>query len=172
MARKAASEKSWERQPNESVQAYEAFKTYLDMGSERSVRKVEQELHKSHALIARWSSTWNWTRRVREYDNELVRSEIAEKKKEVQKMRKRQLETGALLQRMALEALSKADLDGAKPEILLRLITEGARLEKENRLESLAASIEEPNAKEQTTTLADTIVNAYKRRIEEDGEDN
>ena len=73
MAKWSKSEKSWERQPKETAQAFEAFDLYCKMGAERSLRKVEQQLNKSHALIGRWSSTWSWQKRSRDYDNELKR---------------------------------------------------------------------------------------------------
>ena len=47
----------WERQPGESAQAYEAFAIYRDMGSNRSLRVVAEQLSKSDTLIKRWS-TW------------------------------------------------------------------------------------------------------------------
>ena len=71
MAKWSKVEKSWERQPKESAQAFEAFDLYCKMGAGRSLRKVEQKLNKSHTLIARWSSNWNWQKRSRDYDNEL-----------------------------------------------------------------------------------------------------
>lgn len=45
----------WERQPGESAQAYEAFAIYRDMGSNRSLRVVAEQLSKSDTLIKRWS---------------------------------------------------------------------------------------------------------------------
>jgi len=41
----------WERQPGESAQAYEAFAIYRDMGSNRSLRVVAEQLSKSDTLI-------------------------------------------------------------------------------------------------------------------------
>lgn len=52
-------DKPWERQKGESAQAYEAFVTYRDMGSERSLQAVSQRLSKSIPLIKRWSREKN-----------------------------------------------------------------------------------------------------------------
>lgn len=61
----------WIRQPNESDVAYDAFETYLDMGSDRSVIKVGQKLKKNRTIIGRWSSKHNWQERVRAYDQHM-----------------------------------------------------------------------------------------------------
>lgn len=59
----------WDRQPGESSPAYEAFRTYLDMGSERSTAHVARELGKSKTLTDRWSGQWDWVERARQWDS-------------------------------------------------------------------------------------------------------
>lgn len=165
MAKWSKSEKSWERQPKESVQAYEAFSLYLKMGAERSLRKVEQELNKSHALIGRWSSTWSWQKRSRDHDAELQRTEFAEEQKNIKKMQQRQIQAAMLLQKKGVEALDKLDVSKLSPQEILRFISEGAKLEKETRQDSTLTSVSEAS-ENQNTSLADTIISAYKRRME------
>jgi hypothetical protein len=59
----------WERQPDESPQAWEAFVKYRDQPpSQRSYRRVAQELSKSGALINRWRQEWQWVFRAEQYD--------------------------------------------------------------------------------------------------------
>lgn len=48
----------------ESQQAADAYREYLGMGPERSVRAVARRLGKSSTLIGRWSSRWSWPERV------------------------------------------------------------------------------------------------------------
>lgn len=64
-------DKPWERQKGESEKAFEAFAAYRDMGPERSLRAVGQQLGKSKALMERWSVAHDWQERVRAYENEL-----------------------------------------------------------------------------------------------------
>jgi hypothetical protein len=45
----------WERQPGESEQAFGAWTQYMLMDPPRSLRRVGQELGKSHQLLDRWS---------------------------------------------------------------------------------------------------------------------
>ena len=144
---------SWERQPKESVQAYEAFYLYLRMGEKRTLRKVEQELNKSHALIGRWSSVWNWVERSRDYDNQKRREEFDEACREQRKMQNRQIQTAMLMQKKALEALREVDIEGLTPNAILRLIKEGARLESDTR----KASLQHYEVKEQEVEKAEKL---------------
>ena len=67
----------WERQPEETTPAFDAFAAYRDYersaGQKRSISKVAKRLHKSHALIARWSARHNWLARVGAWHGELDR---------------------------------------------------------------------------------------------------
>lgn len=58
-----------ERQPRETAVAYEAFRTYVEMGTARSTAKVAQALCKSKTLMDRWSGKNRWVERVREIDS-------------------------------------------------------------------------------------------------------
>jgi hypothetical protein len=54
----------WERQPNESAPAYEAWATYRDGQPTATTRSVAQELGKSVTLVQRWSRRHGWQRRL------------------------------------------------------------------------------------------------------------
>jgi hypothetical protein len=64
---------AWERQPAESEPAFQAFRTYLEMADERSVRAVAQRLHKSSTMVGRWSKRWKWVARIRKYSDNLAK---------------------------------------------------------------------------------------------------
>lgn len=171
MAKWSKSEKPWERQQGESTQAFEAFDLYCKMGTERSIRKVAQELGKSSTLMSRWSSAWSWQSRSREYDNELKRREFAEAQKAQKKMQERQIQTAMLLQKKAVQALDKLQVEDLAPKDILRFISEGAKLEAMNRTASTQQTAREAGDDGQTSTLADTIIAAYQRRTEGSGND-
>ena len=61
--------KPWDRQPGESSPAYQAFRTYIDMGADRSTADVARELGKSKTLTDRWCSQWSWVERARQWDS-------------------------------------------------------------------------------------------------------
>jgi hypothetical protein len=69
--------KIYNRQNGETAKAYTAFTTYRDMGSSRSLDRVESKIygtktgHKRGANLTslkRWSREWNWVDRCRDYD--------------------------------------------------------------------------------------------------------
>jgi hypothetical protein len=58
----------WDRQPNESPKAFEAFAIYRDMACQRSLAAAGWKLHKSRSLLSRWSAAHGWVKRVAAWD--------------------------------------------------------------------------------------------------------
>ena len=54
----------FDRLPRESVKAFAGFRTYLDLGPERSLAAVAAKLGKSKVLMERWSRKYDWGGRV------------------------------------------------------------------------------------------------------------
>lgn len=165
-------DKPWEQQKGESSKAFEAFKCYLNMGTDRSLRAVAQKLNKSLTVIQRWNSKWGWKDRIRSYENELAREEFEEQKKELRKMQKKQLAAAAALQKKAVDALINLDPEDLSPRDILRFFTEGARIENTIRKESTADAAGTLDTSGKEMSLADTIIKAYKTRagIQDDAE--
>ena len=65
----------FEQQPREGNKPYEAFRLYLEMGSERSLEAVRIKCGKSARLIQRWSGKFNWPGRVQAYHAHLAEVE-------------------------------------------------------------------------------------------------
>lgn len=170
MAKWSRNEKPWERQPKESAKAYEAFDLYLKMGAERSCQKVARQLSKSDTIIKRWSSTWSWQQRVREYDAELARAKFAEAKKGVKEMQERQIHLALLLQKKAFDALKALDISALTPKEIVCFISEGAKLETMSRTAS-AQQTGEDGSGQGSTSFANAIIAAYQRR-KEGGDDD
>jgi hypothetical protein len=63
----------WERQDNESQEAWEAFGVYLEMGAQRSLAKTATHLGKSDTLMEGWSSRHKWGNRVLLYNRQQAR---------------------------------------------------------------------------------------------------
>lgn len=162
----------WERQEDETMQAFEAFHLYCQMGHERSLRKVEQQLSKSHTLIARWASRHKWVERTRQYENYLVRAEVETARKNLADMRKRQIEQGKLLQSKAVTALlnkaqQEGGLDFESTTALVRMMSTGITIEEkarenEYRVALSAAGVAEEEKKgitEETRKAVEDLVN-------------
>lgn len=89
----------WERQPRETDPAFEAFRTYRDMGASRSLSKVARQLGKSETLIHRWSSEHSWVVRVHAYDANLDREHIIE----IRELRRRAAKRNATAAALAMQ---------------------------------------------------------------------
>lgn len=63
---------SWDRQPGETIKAWEAFQVYRDTGATRTVSGVARQLNKSRQLLDRWSKMYNWLARAGAYDNHIA----------------------------------------------------------------------------------------------------
>lgn len=72
--------RSFDRVEGESPQSYGAFVLYRNMGPDRTLDRVSNELSKSTALIRKWSSEWNWRERCETWDRliEVRAREVAE----------------------------------------------------------------------------------------------
>ena len=144
----------WERKPKESAPAYEAFSAYRDMGPERALRAVAQQLGKSRALIERWSRNWGWQDRVRAYDDSIQR------------------DAQAAAYKKAVEALDNMSIDLLSPRDIAQLIKEGSKLERDTR--EVDPAVVEAQRKEAegaaTSDLADVIMQAWMKRREENGD--
>lgn len=97
--------KPWERQEDEGAKAYEAFVIYREMGPERSLTKVSEELHKGRDLIGRWSATYHWVDRVREYERQLEGEQLDTEVRARKEMEKRHLDQSIKMQEICQETL-------------------------------------------------------------------
>ncbi len=66
---------SWLKQPNESPKAHKAFRTYLELGSNRSIDKaycatkgLQEGSKRAAGLWMDWCSKFNWVDRAADYD--------------------------------------------------------------------------------------------------------
>ena len=62
----------FEQQPKESSKAFTAFRTYLELGPERSLVAVADKVGKSKTMIERWSRKFDWPARVQAHTAHLA----------------------------------------------------------------------------------------------------
>lgn len=123
----------WERQPGETARAFEAFATYRDMGTERSLRKTGQALNKNLTTIAEWSSKYEWVKRVAAWDAEQDRIARAEQVKEIKKMRKRHAALASTMLIKAATALQRLKDDEISASEISRMVDVASKLERISR---------------------------------------
>ena len=128
--------KPWERQDGETAKQFEAFAVYRNMGEDRSLAKVAQELSKSKQLLTRWSSKNNWVERCVAWDREQDRILRQQQLKDIKKMRKRHADLAYAGLVKTAQALQKIDPEDFKPGDIARLMDVCATLERISRGDS------------------------------------
>lgn len=125
--------KLWDRQPMETIKAYEAFSMYRDMGTDRKLYIVEKELTPN---ARNWSYKWNWSKRAEAYDNWIL--EQARRQVEVGRveMAVRQSRLGMKMQEMAEKAIDIGNVQVESVGEIVKLAEVGSRVERLARGES------------------------------------
>lgn len=149
--------KPWERQEGESIQAFEAFTVYLEMGADRSLRAVGQKLGKSSTLIERWSATKRWVERAAAYDADLQRKAYTAAVSRARKMADRHIRTALQMQEKALLALEQIDPAEIRPKDMIAMIREALKLERESR-SAVIADLEAGMEQGEDSTAAEDVV--------------
>lgn len=123
----------WERQLNESPQAFEAFARYRDMGASRSLAKVSREVCKSKALMERWSTEHDWVKRVAAWDAEKDRVARETQLKDIIDMRQRHAAIAKKMMDTADNALNNIKPDEVSTNEIARLVEIASKLERISR---------------------------------------
>lgn len=97
----------WERRDDESDPAWEAFRTYRDMGTARSTSKVGQALGKSKALMDRWCHQKAWVERCRAFDRHEDAAQVESYKEQTKHIVRQQTELADKLLRHLSANLDK-----------------------------------------------------------------
>lgn len=130
MAKKKEERKPWERLPNETPEAFDAFKEYRDMGTERSVAKVGEKLGKNTSLMERWSAKNDWVKRAQAWDDEIEREASKNLLKEIAQMRSRQRKQALKMQLKGLELMKGINVGDAKLSEIVSLMKLGMEQER------------------------------------------
>ena len=144
--------KPWERQDSESAKAYEAFSVYRDMGADRSLAKVGQEIGKSTKMMEKWSKAHNWVERAEAWDREQDRILQKQQIEDIKKMRKRHANLAVAMLAKAATALKKIPDDEIKAADVSRMVDVASKLERVSR-----GDVGEVVEERQAETMADPV---------------
>jgi hypothetical protein len=134
-------ENVWDRQLQESAQAYAAFVIYRSDRENRSLARVRQKVGKSRGLTERWSKEWDWVARARAFDVFEEKRLREEEHRALADMRRRHIEEALAVQALGGLGLNKLlakerrnpDEITLTPDQVLKLIEIGTRVERLNR---------------------------------------
>lgn len=128
----------WSRQQGENAKQFAAFKIYRELGPERTLYKVAEQIPCALRCVAHWSSCFRWLRRIELWEEEEDRLYNVKMGTARREMRSRHATLGQQLQRLALRALRAKvgeqyeNIDELEfdARAILKYITEGAKLER------------------------------------------
>ena len=139
-------EHTWERQPGESTRAYEAFCIFRDLPHQSPPKKRSKRL--TAALMSTggkptqyktWVMTcgkkYNWDERARDYDNELQRIQLEERKEQIRQALENKIKIGKGLQAKALKALAELPTEVLSARNVLDYLERGAAMEHDALIE-------------------------------------
>lgn len=111
-----ADEHPWTIRPGESSRAYQAFRTYMNLGTSRSIARAAEIEGKSETLLENWSAENKWVSRVQAYDSYVLTAEVDGFAEQVASVRAKHMEiTDQLLDH--LQANMRLWKPGADPSI-------------------------------------------------------
>lgn len=130
--------KPWERQPNETPKAFDAFSVFRDLDPQtRSGVIVAERLGKSYSLMQKWSQKYGWVARAAAWDEEKdrVKREAEQKAQieDIKKMRKRHTAVAVKMIETAEAALKVIDPADVKPADVTRLMDSATKIERISR---------------------------------------
>ena len=116
---------AWERRPNETSLAYEAFRTYRDLGPARRTADVDGY---NESTKRRWRAVHQWEQRAQAWDTERYRLEDTRRLEQIRQMD----DTHQRAARALITAGLRTIAEGQKltPHQAARFVDLGARLER------------------------------------------
>jgi hypothetical protein len=97
----------WLQQPQEPKRAYLAFDLFRSLGADRTLRAVKEKISATRGTLKQWYEQFNWSERVRLYDNHVDRLRIEAEIEEIREMRKRHIRIAMAIQGVVSVELNK-----------------------------------------------------------------
>jgi hypothetical protein len=122
----------WERQPHESSKAYAVFCVYRDLGPDRSLEKLRQNLDKprSKKWLGDWSVKYNWVDRAAAYDDYIEGKKREKKEKAILEMADRHVKLSKAFQQRLAQRLQQIDPSELSPSDMAKWLDVATKLER------------------------------------------
>jgi hypothetical protein len=103
----------WDRQPGESLNRWNQFALYRDLGRTRTLKRAAERLNITHRTAQQYAYTWRWNERCGAYDAHMDRQWLAALDENSRAMVREHL-------RLSKQVLGKvsAGMDGLDPSVL------------------------------------------------------
>ena len=167
----------YERLPEESDKAWQAFVVYRDMAPVREFVRVAKQQGCSVKTVHQWSSLYTWRRRVAAWDDELDRQRRKAEIEAVREMKKRHIKLALKMQNIAeneLEKLAEKSENSLEntlePKMVKNYLMDGTTLERLNRGQPTEI-VENPKPEYDFTSLSRAELRALrdmKRKLEDE----
>ena len=120
----------------ETTRHREAFNIYFDLGSERSIRRLRDELRQAwnrvptERTLFEWSRVLGWQYRIDDVEREAREADDRSRIEAIKEMQERQAREGLLMQQRGAQRLSELSDEDMSTGDAIRAVVEGARLER------------------------------------------
>jgi len=126
----------WERQHNESTEAFEAFVIYRDAKPKIGAGKVGEKCGKNASLTERWCTRFFWKNRREAWEDEQDRIMREELIKGVTAMRKNHADIASAMLVKAVQALRRIPAEEMTSQDIARMVDVASKLERLSRGEA------------------------------------
>jgi hypothetical protein len=121
----------YDRQPQETDPAWEAFVLYRDLGTDRTLAQVAKDLGKSTTLIEGWSARHNWVERCGLWDARVDQERRSGMLEEIRETGRRHISIARIFQQKVLERLQELTVDELSPTQLAQWFEVAVRVERQ-----------------------------------------
>lgn len=122
--------KPWERRDAELAKAYRGFRTYRDLGVDRTLERVAIQCGVTERTVRRWASAHDWPARAQAWDDELNRREDEGRMEHAREAWDMHRQIGRAMITKALRALDALDVNHIPAGAAARLLEVGMRTER------------------------------------------
>lgn len=129
--------RAWDRRPEETARAYDAFRRFRDFGALRTLPDIANATATAMRTINRWSEDHRWFERAIAWDDEIHMADDHRRLEAIRTMHENHQRAGRAAMAKGLAALQAAEPHEIPAYAAARLIELGARLERDTLVTSV-----------------------------------